>query len=100
MMNDTSTMRNEVRLIQKGATWRGFRPGVFLDPAELAHVGAPTLWITGANDPFGSPDLVRGWAGHMPRADVRVMADSGHLPWLDDPEQHAEMIGAFWARVA
>lgn len=98
MMNDTATMHHDVRLIQKGATWRGFRPGLALDPAELARIAAPTLWITGDRDPFGSPDLVRDWAGRMPVADVHVMPDSGHLPWLDDPEQHAALLEQLWAR--
>lgn len=96
MMNDTQTMRNEVRLIQKGATVRGFRRGMGLDPERLPRITAPTLWLTGDRDPFGSPDLVRDWAGRMPASTVTVLDGSGHLPWLDDPARHARMIASFW----
>lgn len=96
MMNDTATMRNEVRLIQKGASWRGFRPGVAFDPAALSRITVPTLWIVGDRDPFGSVSLVEGWARAMPEADLTVMPDSGHLPWLDDPKKHAELMDDLW----
>ncbi|MCB0915242.1 MAG: alpha/beta hydrolase [Actinobacteria bacterium] len=97
MMNDTATMRNEVRLIQKGASWRGFRPGVGFDSAALGGITAPTLWIVGDRDPFGSVALVESWAHEMPAAALTVMPDSGHLPWLDDPEEHARLIEDFWS---
>lgn len=98
MMNDTATMRNEVRLIQKGASWRRFRPGVAFDSAELRGITIPTLWIVGDRDPFGSVALVESWARGMPEAELAVVPDSGHLPWLDDPGKHAELIDSFWGR--
>lgn len=100
MMNDTATMRNDVRLIQKGATWRGFRRGMGVDPADLAGISAPALWLSGDRDPFGGPGLVRDWAGRMPSAQVTILPDSGHLPWLDDPVGHADAITDFWSRVS
>ena len=98
MMNDTATMHHEVRLIQKGASWRGFRPGVAFDPAALRGITAPSSWIVGDRDPFGSVALVESWARDMPVADLTVMPGSGHLPWLDDPKEHAELIDDFWRR--
>jgi pimeloyl-ACP methyl ester carboxylesterase len=98
MMNDTATMHHDVRLIQKGASWRGFRPGVAFDPAALSSIAVPTLWIVGDRDPFGSVALVESWARGMPVADLTVMPDSGHLPWLDEPEKHAGLIDDFWCR--
>lgn len=95
MMNDTATMRNEVRLIQKGATWRRFRPGMFLDPSALTRIDVPALWLTGDRDPFGSPALMTDWAARMPSSTLHVLPDSGHLPWLDDPAAHAQRISAF-----
>lgn len=96
MMNDTDTMRNEVALIQHAASWRGFKTGALFDPDGLSGIDAPTLWLIGDRDPFGSPDVCRGWAERMSSASVEIMRDSGHLPWLDDPSMHARKIETFW----
>ena len=97
MMNDADTMKNEVALIQHAASWRGFRNGALFDPDGLSGIEAPTLWLIGDRDPFGSPDMCRLWADHMPTSSVEIMRDSGHLPWLDDPSAHAPGIVSFWA---
>ena len=96
MLNDTDTMRNEVSLIQRAASWRGARPGWLFDPEELGHIGAPTMWLIGDRDPYASPELTRRWAESMPSASFEVIPDSGHMPWLDDPTLHADKIQAFW----
>lgn len=95
MVNDTDTMRHDVDLIQHVATWRGFHD--LLDPSVLARITAPTLWLWGGLDPFATVDQGRRWAATMPAADFEVFERSGHLPWYDDPADHAERIGAFLA---
>lgn len=95
MMNDTPTMASEVKLIQTGATWRGFKPGWLFDPAALSSLATPTLWLWGEHDPFGSEALGRGWASAMRLATFEVQPDAGHLPWMDDPERHARRIETF-----
>jgi pimeloyl-ACP methyl ester carboxylesterase len=95
MMNDTPTMRNEVALIQSAATWRGFRTGRLVPADILGRIAAPTLWLWGDADPFGSPEVGEAWARRMPTATFEVLEASGHLPWLDDPAGHAKRIGTF-----
>jgi len=95
MTDDTDTMRNEVALIQAGATWRGFKPGFLFDPAVLPRIAAPTLWLWGEHEPFGSEALGRRWASSMPASTFEVQREAGHLPWLDDPTGHARRIDAF-----
>jgi len=95
MMNDTVTMQNEVAVIQLGATWRGFRAGTLLAPGELPRITAPTLWLWGTRDPFGSVEIGRAWAGVKPSSAFEVLEEAGHLPWLDGPEWHAARIAAF-----
>jgi len=95
MTRDTPTMRNEVALIQSLATWRGFRTGRLVAADILGRIAAPTLWLWGDADPFGSPEIGRAWARRMPTATLEVLEASGHLPWLDDPAGHAERIGTF-----
>jgi pimeloyl-ACP methyl ester carboxylesterase len=31
----------------------------------------------------------------MSSSQVTILPDSGHLPWLDDPAEHATIISAF-----
>lgn len=95
MMNDTATMANEVALVQRVANWRGFRREWLFPVGGLASVRAPTLWLWGAHEPFGSVELGRSWAEQMPDARLEVIEGAGHLPWLDDPVWHAERIAAF-----
>ena len=95
MMNDTDTMRHEVDLIQHVATWRGFRHGLLFDPAGLARIAAPTLWLWGNRDPFSRVEQGRRWAASMSAGTFESFADAGHLPWLDHPAVHAARIAAF-----
>jgi pimeloyl-ACP methyl ester carboxylesterase len=62
---------------------------------ELPKLVAPTLFLWGEQDPFGSPDLGREMAAMMPNARVVPVSDAGHLPWLDQPEFCAERITEF-----
>ena len=59
---------------------------------RLAKISAPTLLIVGASDPFSTPEdgleLQRG----IPGAQVVVIENSGHFPWI-------EQTGAFAAAV-
>src|SRR3989449_3551722 len=63
---------------------------------RLGRIATPTLLCWGAHDrlaplaPGGDP-----WAKEIPRARVRVFADSGHVPHLEEPDLVAEAISEF-----
>jgi pimeloyl-ACP methyl ester carboxylesterase len=61
--------------------------------------GEPTLFLTGGrvgtDDPVGGEDVARDLARPLPRADVEVLNDAGHLPRLDDPERAAKLMSSF-----
>ena len=95
MMNDTDTMRNEVDLIQRAATWRGFRKGWLLDPGALGSVKARTLWIAGDSEPFASAEMLQAWSSAIPDSRLVVRPGCGHLPWMDEPEGNAAMVAEF-----
>lgn len=71
------------------------RHGLLFDPAALARIAAPTLWLWGESDPFGRVEQGRRWAASMPAGTFESFADAGHLPWLDQPAIHAARIAAF-----
>jgi hypothetical protein len=53
------------------------------------------LVVWGGHEPTGTIDDARRLVGRFPRARLEVIADGGHLPWLDDPETAARLIARF-----
>jgi pimeloyl-ACP methyl ester carboxylesterase len=69
------------------------------DPAlrrRLARIAARTLLCWGAHDRL-APRVPCGeaWAAQIPGARLRVFADSGHVPHLEEPAAVAEAVIAF-----
>jgi pimeloyl-ACP methyl ester carboxylesterase len=62
---------------------------------ELPKLTAPTLFLWGDEDPMGPPTLGEEMAALMPNAQVTVVRNAGHLPWLDHPDFCAEQIRSF-----
>jgi 2-hydroxy-6-oxonona-2,4-dienedioate hydrolase len=61
----------------------------------LAQVRVPTLFWWGADDTFGGEDVARHLVEVMPDAELTMVPDAGHLPWLDDPRAAAAATTAF-----
>ena len=47
---------------------------------------------------YGERDWIRGWQSQLaqayPRASIRLIADGGHFPWIDNPEETASALAA------
>lgn len=82
---DTDSMRNERNMVRTLVSRRGWRPGLTLDDAELGAVRQPLLWVYGTADSVGSVETWRRTVGQLAQAELRVVDEAGHLPWLDDP---------------
>jgi len=52
----------------------------------LPRIGCPTLVLVGENDELTSPEMAREIAGGIPGAKLTIVADSGHLSSLEQPE--------------
>ena len=63
---------------------RGARPGMAITAAELRDLATPTLFVWGARDTFGRPEVGRRAAALMPDAVVAAVPH-GHAPWVSDP---------------
>ncbi len=94
LMVHTDTNHNEGELIGKGATLRGFVPEFTLVPT-LPKVETQTLFLWGADDGFGREDVARDTVAAMPNAQLEMIQDAGHLPWLDFPEPIGKRTAAF-----
>jgi pimeloyl-ACP methyl ester carboxylesterase len=93
---DTDTLRNDADMIIRCGTWRrGFDPSLDLTDETFRAVQAPCLIVVGTDDPVGGESVVRGFAHRMPRAEVEVWNNAGHLPWLDDPDRAGASTSSF-----
>ncbi len=87
LQKHTNTMHNEVAMIARGVTRKGFRPEYTIPDEMLQSVATPTLFLWGEDDGFGGPDVAEHAVGLMPNAELQMLAESGHLPWLDFPDE-------------
>jgi len=56
---------------------------------ELKNLRVATLFIWGDKDTFGPPSLGQEMAAIAPNARCEVLADAGHIVWLDQSERCA-----------
>ena len=96
LMTSTDTNVNDGELIGKGATVRGFVDEFTLVPT-LPKVEQPTLFLWGADDGFGGEDVARATVALMPNAELEMIEDAGHLPWLDAPQLIGTKTASFLA---
>jgi pimeloyl-ACP methyl ester carboxylesterase len=67
------------------------RPENNLTDEELRSIATPVLFIWGAGDVYGGPEIGQRAAALMPDARLEVMPGN-HAPFLDDPERVAALI--------
>lgn len=93
----TDTMRHDGHMI--GAEILPNIDLVTLSPELLGSVPTPTLFLWGADDGYGGEDNARIVTSMLPDADLVMMPEAGHLPWLDDPQFSAARTLQFLAMV-
>ncbi|MDH3247867.1 MAG: alpha/beta hydrolase [Acidimicrobiia bacterium] len=98
LQEHTDTMKHDGDMIGRLGTISGFPNSLTIPDEVLSAVEAPTLFLWGADDGFGGPDVARDVVARMPAAELVMMPDSGHLPWLDDPRFAAQATMAFLGR--
>jgi proline iminopeptidase len=60
---------------------------------EFARRSYPVSVIVGDHDflDMGTP-LLRAWSRSVPRLELSVIPDAGHLPWIDQPEAFRQLL--------
>ena len=81
-------------LIGTVATIGGANPQYKLDAEDLELITQPLQFIWGANDVFGNLDVARQATNIIPNALLHEM-QTGHLPFLDQPEETGTVIREF-----
>jgi pimeloyl-ACP methyl ester carboxylesterase len=95
MLRYTNTMKNDLAMIGGALVGDRFDPTLTLDDSILRSVRAPTSFLWGTDDGFGGEDVARRVVAAMPDASLEMFAESGHLPWLDDPRTIAARVSSF-----
>jgi 3-oxoadipate enol-lactonase len=65
-----------------------------LKEETLRKVHQPVQFVWGDNDPFGDLEVARQVCDILPDARLHTIS-GGHLPWLDAPQEVAEVFGTF-----
>lgn len=63
----------------------------------LHRIDVATLLLWGESDGFVTPDYGRAWAAAIPGARLETIAEAGHFPHLERPEETAARVLAFAA---
>ena len=92
---DTQTMAATLDLTEAGMTWRGIRADALIGREDLANITQPTQYIWSEDDPFGGAALARATAKRTPDSALHLLPGSGHLPWLDAPDEVAGLMRSF-----
>ena len=71
------------------------KPSFILDDDEIKKIKQPTLLLWSKDDPFGGIHIAQNLKTIFKNASLISFENSGHLPWLDNPEFHAEEIKKF-----
>ena len=66
--------------------------------AELGQIKAPSLVIAGLSDLFTPPYLARGVAEGLSEVELEIWEETGHFPFLEDPERFNRRLELFIQR--
>ena len=90
LLRDTNTMANEIRSLPDVVTpIRGINRDLLLTDELLAKLTMPVLFLWGADDPNGGAAVARDFAPRLPDAELVIIPDAEHAPWLDNLEMCA-----------
>ena len=95
LFNYTNTQVNEISMITKAVPGGKLNPEFMLNDEEIETISQPLLFLWAKNDPFGGVDIGQRLVDKNENFSLRQFENSGHLPWLDKPADHANEIRKF-----
>jgi pimeloyl-ACP methyl ester carboxylesterase len=90
-----TTMVEQVFVPAGRGLWARDSVGTHALAPELGRLDQPTLFLWGDKDPLGAPAVGASLASGMANGRLEVVADAGHLPWLDQPKFCADALLEF-----
>jgi pimeloyl-ACP methyl ester carboxylesterase len=84
-----------LELLHAAVRLRGAHPEVALTAEHLAAVRQPVMLIWGARDAFGGPEVGEKAARAIRDAELRIVPEGGHVPWVGHPDEVAKAAVSF-----
>lgn len=85
LLRHTDTLRHDMRSSPRVFTpIRGQNLELLLDDDLLSALTMPVLFLWGEDDPNGGAAVARGFAPRLPDAELVIVPEAEHAPWLDD----------------
>jgi 2-hydroxy-6-oxonona-2,4-dienedioate hydrolase len=85
LLRHTDTMRHDMRSSPRVFTpIRGQNLELLLDDDLLSALTMPVLFLWGEDDPNGGAAVARRFAPRLPDAELVIVPEAEHAPWLDD----------------
>jgi pimeloyl-ACP methyl ester carboxylesterase len=82
-------------MVENVTRWNGDSTLTYSLRPELPTLTVPTLMIWGEKDTFGPPSLGAEMVALMPHGRMEMLADAGHLAWLDQLDRSEKLIESF-----
>jgi 2-hydroxy-6-oxonona-2,4-dienedioate hydrolase len=98
LLRHTDTMRNEIAPARALISPIRGLDRLQLTDETLSRIACPTLFIWGAHDAFGGTETAQDLVARIPGAELELMPDAGHSPWLDDVDHCASAVTEFLTR--
>ncbi len=87
LLRDTDTLANDLRSSPKVfSPMRGQNQDLLLTDELLSKLTMPVLFVWGEHDPNGGAAVAKAFAPRLPNAELVIVPDAEHAPWLDDPD--------------
>jgi pimeloyl-ACP methyl ester carboxylesterase len=81
-------------LVEHEGSWGRMAP-VFDVGEEIVEIERPTTFLWGTEDWFWDPEVGRPVVERMADADLQVLDDHGHMPWLEPGDEVTTRVPAF-----
>lgn len=98
MLRHTDTMRNEIGPSRAVVSPIHGLDRLLMTDATLRRVVCPTLFIWGGRDVFADAESARAFVARIPNAELDLMPEASHSPWLDDLDYCANAMTDFLHR--
>jgi len=96
LLRDTDTLANESRMSPDLITpLKGANTKVQFTDELLGRITASMLFLWGDEDPMGGAETARAFSSRFADATLEMISESGHAPWIDEPDLVASRIADF-----
>ncbi|MEV0647246.1 alpha/beta hydrolase [Phytomonospora sp. NPDC050363] len=84
----------------RGATHLALLPDMYKPLFGLLPTPQPSLLVHGRADLVAAPAVIEAYRAGAPNGGVHTFENSGHFPYIEEPEAYAEVVSRFASAVA